>query len=124
MEGASAPVEARHRALLDALPDLLLRLRADGTYLEIGGDTSKLANPPEHVVGASAYKLLPTDIAAQLMQCVRAALEQGKLATVEYQLRTHLGAERDSRCAWRRPVPTRSSPSFATSPICARRCGI
>ena len=95
MERVSAPVEARHRALLDALPDLLLRLRADGTYLEIGGDTSKLANPPEHVVGATAYELLPQEIADQLMHCVRAALDKGKLATVEYQLQTHLGAERD-----------------------------
>ena len=95
MERVSAPVEARHRALLDALPDLLLRLRADGTYLEIGGDTTKLANPPEHVVGATAYELLPEEIADRLMHCVRAALDQGKLATVEYQLKTHLGAERD-----------------------------
>jgi PAS domain S-box-containing protein len=95
MEGASAPVEARHRALLDALPDLLLRLRADGTYLEIGGDTSRLANPPGDVVGATTHELLPPEIADRLMQCVRAALDQGKLATVEYQLRTHLGEERD-----------------------------
>ena len=52
MNGVSSPVEARHRALLDALPDLLLRLRADGTYLEATGDVSKLANPPETVVGS------------------------------------------------------------------------
>ena len=95
MEGASAPVDARHKALLDALPDLLLRLRADGTYLEVGGDTSKLANPPDRVVGASAYELLPPEIADRLMGCVRASLEQGKLATVEYSLSTHLGEERE-----------------------------
>ena len=95
MEGASAPVEARHKALLDALPDLLLRLRADGTYLEIGGDTSKLANPPDQVVGATTYELLPPDVADQLMRCVKASLEQGRLATVEYSLSTHLGDERE-----------------------------
>ena len=37
MDGVSSPVEARLQALLDALPDLLLRLRADGTYLEVAG---------------------------------------------------------------------------------------
>jgi signal transduction histidine kinase len=95
MERLSAPVEARHKALVDALPDLLLRLRADGTYLEIGGDTSKLANPPDRVVGSSAYELLPADIAERLMDCVRASLEQNRLATVEYTLRTHLGEERE-----------------------------
>ena len=95
MDGVSTPVAARHKALLDALPDLLLRLRADGTYLEIGGDISRLANPPEEVVGSTAHELLPHDIADRLMDCVRASLEQGKLATVEYRLRTHLGEERD-----------------------------
>ena len=95
VEGASAPVEARHKALLDALPDLLLRLRADGTYLEIGGDTSKLANPPNLVVGSTAHELLPADVADRLMQCVRTSLEQGRLATVEYTLCTHLGDERE-----------------------------
>jgi signal transduction histidine kinase len=95
MEGLPTPLHARHRALVDALPDLLLRLRGDGTYLEIGGDISKLANPPHQVVGANVHELLPADIAEQLMDCVGASLEQGKLATVEYRLRTHLGDERD-----------------------------
>jgi signal transduction histidine kinase len=95
MDAVSTPADAHHKALLDALPDLVLRLRADGTYVDVVGDTSKLANPPEHVVGATAWDLLPDEIAAQLMQCVQASLEQGKLATVEYRLRTHLGLERD-----------------------------
>ena len=95
MNGVSSPVEARHRALLDALPDLLLRLRADGTYLEATGDVSKLANPPETVVGSNVNELLPQETAGRLMACVAAALETGRLATVEYRLRTHLGHERD-----------------------------
>jgi len=95
MDGVSAPVDPHHRALLDALPDLVLRLQADGTYLEIGGDISKLANPPDLVVGSTVRELLPDDIAERLMDCVAASLEQGKLATVEYRLRTHLGEERD-----------------------------
>jgi signal transduction histidine kinase len=95
VNGGTAAVEARHRALLDALPDLLLRLRADGTYLEVTGDVSKLANPPETVVGSNVYDLLPPEIADRLMGCVAASLEGGRLATVEYRLRTHLGDERD-----------------------------
>ncbi|HSO01612.1 MAG TPA: PAS domain-containing protein, partial [Gaiellaceae bacterium] len=95
MDGVSTPVEARHRALLDALPDLLLRLRADGTYLEVAGDVTRLANPPDTVVGANIAELLPPDVADRLMGCIRAALDAGRLATVEYRLRTHLGEERD-----------------------------
>ncbi len=95
MDGVSTPVEARHRALLEALPDLLLRLGADGTYLELGGDLSRLANPPELVVGANVRDLLPHDIAEQLMTGVAAALSSGELATVNYRLRTHVGELRD-----------------------------
>jgi signal transduction histidine kinase len=95
MDAVSMPADAHHRALLDALPDLVLRLRADGTYLDAVGDSSKLANPPEHVVGSNAWDLLPAEVAEQLMQCVHASLEQRKLATVEYRLRTHVGVERD-----------------------------
>ena len=63
MDGVSSPVEARLQALLDALPDLLLRLRADGTYLEVAGDVSRLANPPDVVVGSRVGDLLPPEIA-------------------------------------------------------------
>ena len=95
MDAASTPVEARHRALVEALPDLLLRLSADGTYLELGGDLSRLANPPDVVLGANVRDLLPAPIAAQLMEGVATALQSGELATVNYRLRTHLGEERD-----------------------------
>jgi signal transduction histidine kinase len=95
MDGVSTPVEARHRALIEALPDLLLRLSAAGTYLELGGDLSRLANPPEIVIGANVRDLLPAPVAAQLMDGVSTALASGELATVNYRLRTHLGEERD-----------------------------
>jgi PAS domain S-box-containing protein len=95
VKGTPSPVEARHRALVDALPDLVLRLRADGTYLEIGGDISKLHNPPDKVVGATVWELLPREVAEDLMGCLGAALESGSLATVEYTLRTIGGEDRD-----------------------------
>jgi len=95
MDGGASHVEAQHRALVDALPDLVLRLRADGTYLEVAGDVSKLANPPDTVVGSNINELLPAEIAEQLASCITAALEGPKLATVEYRLTTHLGEDRD-----------------------------
>jgi signal transduction histidine kinase len=95
MDGVSTPFAARHRALLEAIPDLLLRLRADGTYLEIAGDLSRLANPPDVVLGASVHDLLDDEIAEQLMGGVAQALETGELATVEYALETYGGEECD-----------------------------
>ena len=93
MDGVSTPFEARHRALLEAIPDLLLRLRADGTYLEVAGDLSRLANPPETVPGANVRDLLDPDIADQLLAGVRQALATGELATVNYTLRTYGGEQ-------------------------------
>jgi signal transduction histidine kinase len=95
MKATSSPVEARHRALVDALPDLLLRLRSDGTYLEVGGDVSRLHNPEEIVVGSTVHELLPKEVSEQLMRCVATSLAQGSLATVEYSLPTLAGQQRD-----------------------------
>ena len=95
MDGVSTPFEARHRALLEAIPDLLLRLRADGAYLEVAGDLSRLANPPETVPGANVRDLLDPDIADQLLAGVRQALATGELATVNYTLRTYGGEQCD-----------------------------
>jgi PAS domain S-box-containing protein len=95
MDGVSTAVEARHRALVEALPDLVLRITADGTYLELGGDLSLLANPPEVVVGSNVRELLPDDVADRLLAGIRRSLDSDELATVDYRLRTHLGEERD-----------------------------
>jgi len=113
MDGVSTQVEARHRALIEALPDLVLRIGADGTYLELGGDLSLLANPPEVVVGANVRELLPKEIADQLLAGIETALAAGRLATVEYHLRTHLGEERDFelRIAPTGPAECSSSPA-------------
>ena len=103
MDGVSTPVEARHRALIEALPDLVLRVGADGTYLELGGDLSLLANPPETVVGANARELLPADVADRFLTGIERALATAAPATIDYSLRTHLGEEREFEL---RIVPT------------------
>ena len=52
---ALAKAQARNRALLDALPDLMFRMTRDGVYLEFKGPAEDLAVPPrpaDRVVGA------------------------------------------------------------------------
>ena len=56
-------VELRLQALLDAIPDLMFRISADGTYLDFAGDAELLANPREDVVGGTVDTLLPPDVA-------------------------------------------------------------
>jgi PAS domain S-box-containing protein len=84
-------VDARHQALLAAIPDLMFRLRSDGTYLEFAGDMSRLATPHEALLGSNMFDILPGEVAGTLMHCVAAAVESGELRTVEYELPTLAG---------------------------------
>jgi PAS domain S-box-containing protein len=95
MDGVSSLVEARHRALLDAMPDLMFRISRDGIYHEFAGDVTRLASPAETLVGSSVYDLVPEDVSTPLMAAAAEALESGSLARTEYRLRTVDGEERD-----------------------------
>jgi signal transduction histidine kinase len=78
--------ENRNRALLDASPDLMIRFRGDGTYLDIEGDTSGLVRPPEEMIGRNIRDFLPNLIVDPIMRCAHRALERGGMEAVEYEL--------------------------------------
>ncbi|MGH2996383.1 MAG: PAS domain-containing sensor histidine kinase, partial [Gaiellaceae bacterium] len=86
--------EARNRALIDGMPDLMFRMRGDGTYLDVKGDRSALVADPEELIGSNVFDVLPAELADHVMGAVRRALEQGTLQTVEYRL-TLQGVPRD-----------------------------
>ena len=91
---AGPDVEARMRALLDAIPDLMFRITADGVYVDFVGDAELLANPWEDVVGGRMEDLLPADVAEPLMSTIRQALATGELQTLSYVLPTIRGDRR------------------------------
>jgi PAS domain S-box-containing protein len=95
MDAAATPVEARHRALLDAIPDLMFRLSRRGEYLELAGDVTRLAHPPEDVLGRTLSELLPEPVACTLLDAIARALDTGELATTDYRLRTVDGSLKD-----------------------------
>ncbi|MBD1910957.1 MULTISPECIES: PAS domain S-box protein [unclassified Leptolyngbya] len=80
--------ESRNRALLQAVPDLIFRIRRDGTYLDCkAGENSTLMVPAENLIGKSVYDVLPPKVAEERMQYVHRALETGKIQNFEYQLK-------------------------------------
>jgi PAS domain S-box-containing protein len=83
---ALAKAQARNRALLDAVPDLMFRLDRDGTYLEVKGADEDLVLPREQLIGARAHDILPPDVADLLVAGVRSAIETGKVVTGDYRL--------------------------------------
>ena len=68
------------RALLDAIPDLMFRITADGIYVDFVGDADLLANPWEDVVGGKVDELLPPEVAEPLMGTIRARARDRRAA--------------------------------------------
>jgi PAS domain S-box-containing protein len=84
---ALAESEARNRALLDAIPDLIFRIARDGTYLDVQGSERDLVAPRNELLGTNIVDVLPAETARRFMSCIGHALDRGTVETIEYQLR-------------------------------------
>jgi len=79
--------EAKHRALLDAIPDAMITMRRDGTVLEYKmPHDSMLPQPPSQVPVKTISDLLPSSFTRLALDHVDQALESGDLQVFEYQL--------------------------------------
>jgi len=77
--------DTRSRALLDAIPDLVLRVRRDGTIVDYKADREiDFALPPSLLKGKTLHEVLP-NMAEPSMQCIERALRTGKVQVQEYQ---------------------------------------
>jgi len=79
--------EQRLRALLDAVPDLMFRIRADGTYLDVklSPQIPTLVSPDDFL-GRKASEILPPEVAEGSMAAIGRALATGVVQTHTYQL--------------------------------------
>jgi len=94
-EEALQKSEAKNRALLKAIPDLMLRISKDGSYLEvIPAENLDTLMPNRAMPGKNIREVLPLEIARQRMYYVEQALLTGKLQLFEYQLLVN-GSQRD-----------------------------
>ncbi len=79
--------EARSRALLDAIPDLVFRFDRKGRFLEFKGNPNDLLVEPDRFLGKNVQDILPADIAKVLIRHIEAAIEHRRIEVFEYQLR-------------------------------------
>lgn len=87
--------EAKNRALLNAIPDLMLRICQDGTYLEIvPAQNFDALGSDRAMPGKNIYDVLPPQTAQQRMYYVEQALSTSKLQLFEYQLLVN-GSQRE-----------------------------
>lgn len=78
--------EARTQALLQAIPDLMFLLDAEGTFLDYHGSKSGLYLQPEEFLGRKATEVLPLEVAELTMQGIDNALNRGAPQTYEYDI--------------------------------------
>ncbi|MBW4693398.1 MAG: PAS domain S-box protein [Lyngbya sp. HA4199-MV5] len=86
-EEALQQSEARNRALIQAIPDLLVRMKQDGTYMDIHRTESiQLLNADQVLVGNNMNAILPADVAQERMAYIQQAVQTRELQVYEYQL--------------------------------------
>jgi signal transduction histidine kinase len=86
-EKALRESEATTRALVTAIPDLLIWVTGEGTYKAIAGrDSFQIHDQDNFQEGTSIYDSLPEDLARQRMQHLQAALKTQEVQLYEQQL--------------------------------------
>lgn len=79
--------EAKQKALINALPDLILHIRGDGVYLSfIAPSTFNMIRNIKDIIGARVEQNLPPDMAEKRMNAIRAALQTGELQIYEQEV--------------------------------------
>jgi PAS domain S-box-containing protein len=86
-EEALRKSEAKSRALLNAIPDMMYRISKDGLYLEYKEDRkSGLLFSPENLLGKSVREVLPAELAEEFTRNIERAMQTGETEVFEYQL--------------------------------------
>lgn len=87
MERALAESEARLRATVEAIPDLLFRFSPEAVFLDCHSpEPENLLASPEHFLGKSALDILPPPIGQLTLEKVQAALTTGEVQTYDYEM--------------------------------------
>lgn len=83
--------EATNRALLLAIPDLILRMDRDGIIHDFKPPREGPHVSPERFIGTNVKTLFPPDVAATLTGYIAAALDTGMMQTWEYRTQLSIG---------------------------------
>lgn len=86
-EAALQRSEERNRALLKAIPDLLIWTDKEGVYLDrlSGNPDLDIVSKPDRV-GSKTAEFLPPDLAEQRMHAIQQALQTGEVQVYEQQV--------------------------------------
>ena len=92
MRQTELALEAQNRhlhTLVDALPNGIVQLSAEGVYLDVRmprSFTPYLASDPQNIIGKSLEQVAPPDVAATMRYYLNETLQTGQLQSFEYSL--------------------------------------
>ncbi|NLI80729.1 MAG: PAS domain-containing protein [Deltaproteobacteria bacterium] len=79
--------EARNQALLNAIPDLMLRISRDGKFLDFRGAKGSVQTlPMGGFLGKGVQEVMPVDIAQRMMANIEDTLDTGRVSIFEYAI--------------------------------------
>jgi len=78
--------EAKLRAILEAIPDLMFHVNKDGTYLSYKGAKDDLYTDPEEFLGKKIGEVMPKEIAEPTLHCIEKTLQTGELQIMTIQI--------------------------------------
>jgi PAS domain S-box-containing protein len=79
--------EARIRALLEAMPDIIFELSTDGVFVDfIPSPDSETLLPPQDFLGRNIREIMPSEVASSALFAIQRAHETGQLHAFGYQL--------------------------------------
>jgi signal transduction histidine kinase/CheY-like chemotaxis protein len=85
--------ERQASAILEALPDLVFRMRADGTYLAAHAPSAdELFLPADQTIGKNIVDVLPGSVGTTLREAIARVASEKKLEIVTYELPMPNGA--------------------------------
>ena len=99
--------DARHRALLKGLPDLIFILDSNAVFLDYyTPDLSLLLVPPERFLGRPVGEVMPPELARQIEAAIADAMRTDEAQSIEYTLAV---GESQPRHFEARVIPTKES---------------
>ena len=87
IEAALRESEQTNRALVQSIPDLLIRMNRNGTYIDVRTTEGiKLFNARNFKLGANVLDFLPLEIAQERFRLIQTTLATGEVQIQEYKL--------------------------------------
>ncbi len=84
--------ENYNRSIIEALPDIVMKVDREGIFLDIRSSSeNKLFKPKEELLGKKISDVMPSKTAGNVMDCLRKTLKNKELSSVEYELKVPEG---------------------------------